>query len=349
MLQLKNRPMTGAMELALRSVTPAARVPSGGLSRRSAVLSLGAFLGWSLSAGALASSLLPDGAVFAPLAPLDSAAPLAPLAPVTPVAPVAPLAAEFAQQVASRLLIPDDAQVNYAARLQDALAAAQVTLAAPQFIVLVDRSPNVQAALLYWGSARSWQFIGASPVSTGLPGRYEHFLTPLGVFDHSLANPDFRAEGTKNKLGFRGYGVKGRRIYDFGWIDSPRGWGDGSMGKLRLQMHSTDPVLAEPRLGTAQSEGCVRIPATLNDFIDRHGLIDEDYDRALAQGDKLWVLRKDRTPVSSPGRYMVVVDTQREAQPDWSPLPVTRKPAAKPKPKPKPKPAAKSAPQPATP
>lgn len=330
-LHLKKRQMTGAMELALRSLTPAAHVPRAGLSRRSAVLSLGAFLGWGLSAGASASSLLPDDVVPAP---------------PTPLAPLAPLAAEFAQQVVSRLLIPDEAQLNYAARLQDALAAAQVTLAAPQFIVLVDRSPNVQAALLYWGAAeRGWQFIGASPVSTGLPGRYEHFLTPLGVFDHSLANPDFRAEGTKNKLGFRGYGVKDRRIYDFGWIDSPRGWGDGAMGQLRLQMHSTDPVLAEPRLGTAQSEGCVRIPATLNDFIDRHGLMDEDYDRALAEGDKLWVLRKDRTPVSSPGRYLVVVDTEREARPDWSPLPVTRKPAAKPKPKP----AAKPAPQPATP
>ena len=323
-LQLKNRQITGAIELALRSMTPAARVPCGGLSRRSAVLSLGAFLGWSLSTSASALTLLPDD--------------------VVPASP-APLAAEFAQQVVSRLLVPDDEQLAYAARLQDALTAAQVTLAAPQFIVLVDRSPNVQAALLYWGSERGWQFIGASPVSTGLPGRYEHFLTPLGVFDHSLANPDFRAEGTKNKLGFRGYGVKGRRIYDFGWIDSPRGWGDRSMGKLRLQMHSTDPVLAEPRLGTAQSEGCVRIPATLNDFIDRHGLIDEDYDRALAEGDKLWVLRKDRTPVSSPGRYMVVVDTQREARPDWSPLPVTRKPAAKSKPKP----AAKAAPKTAAP
>ena len=324
-LRRKNKQIAGAVEMALRAITPAATRPPGGLSRRSVVWALGAFLGWSLSAGASAETVLPEG--------VASASP-------------APLAAEFAQQVVSRLLIPDDEQLAYAARLQDALAAAQVTLAAPQFIVLVDRSPNVQAALLYWGSAeRGWQFVGASPVSTGLPGQYEHFLTPLGVFEHSLANPDFRAEGTKNKLGFRGYGVKDMRIYDFGWIESPRGWGDGAMGKLRLQMHSTDPVLAEPRLGTAQSEGCVRIPGTLNDFIDRHGLIDEDYDRALAEGDTLWVLRKDRTPVSSPGRYLVVVDTEREARSDWSPLPVTRKPAAKPKPKP----AVKSAAKPATP
>lgn len=96
------------------------------------------------------------------------------------------------------------------------------------------------------------------------------------------------------------------------------------MGKLRLQMHSTDPVLAAPRLGTAQSEGCVRIPATLNDFLDRHGLLDDDYEGAQASGDPLWVLRKDRTPTPSPGRYLVVVETQRTERPAGSPLPAKR-------------------------
>ena len=244
-------------------------------------------------------------------------------APATFTPVVAPLAADFARDVTPQLILPDDQRMAYAVLLQAALEKDQIKLTVPQFIVLVDRSPNVQAALLYWGPAEhGWSFVGAAPVSTGLPGRYEHFLTPLGVFDHSLANPDFRAEGTKNKLGFRGYGVKGMRVYDFGWVASPRGWGNGAMGTLRLQMHSTDPVLAAPRLGTAQSEGCVRIPATLNAFIDRHALLDEDYQRALASGDHLWILRKDRTPTPSPGRYMVVVDTQRGDRPDWSPLPV---------------------------
>jgi len=50
----------------------------------------------------------------------------------------------------------------------------------------------------------AWRLVGAAPVSTGLPGRFEHFTTPLGVFEHSLANPDFRAEGTKNQFGIRG-------------------------------------------------------------------------------------------------------------------------------------------------
>ena len=289
--------------LAPRPLAQARPMPCR-LPRRRAALALGALivgLNWGMPA--LAATAPDDGAPFSP----------------------APLAAEFLRDVAPRLLLPDDERSAYAARLQDALTAAQVTLAAPQFIVLVDRSPRVQAALLYWGSAeRGWGLVGATPVSTGLPGKFEHFLTPLGVFGHSLSNPDFRAEGTKNKLGFRGYGTKGLRIYDFGWIASPRGWGDGAMGTLRLQMHSTDPVLAEPRLGTPQSEGCVRIPAALNDFIDRHGLLDEDYERAAASGDNLWVLRKERTPTPSPGRYLIVVETQRAARPAWSPRPARR-------------------------
>ena len=303
-LRLQKLQINGAADLASRSMVSAGRGPFGSPSRRSVVLTLGAFLGVTLSAPVLAAALWDEG-----------------VAPASPV----PLADEFLRDVAPRLLLPDDERTAYAARLQGALTAAQVTLAVPQFVVLVDRSPNVQAALLYWGSAeRGWGFIGATPVSTGLPGKFEHFLTPLGVFEHSLANPDFRAEGTKNELGFRGYGVKGLRIYDFGWVASPRGWGDGAMGKLRLQMHSTDPVLAAPRLGTAQSEGCVRIPATLNEFIDRHGLLDDDYERAVASGDTLWVLRKDRTPTPSPGRYLVVVETQRTERPAWSPLPARR-------------------------
>jgi hypothetical protein len=233
-----------------------------------------------------------------------------------------PLSADFQREVLQRLTLPPSEVAAYAVRLQGALDAAGVALEPPQFIALVDRNPNVQALLLYWGSAtHGWEHVGAAPVSTGLPGRYEHFTTPLGVFDHSMANPDFRAEGTKNKLGFRGYGRKGMRVYDFGWVEAPRGWGSGAMGKLRLQMHATDPDLAAPKLGTAQSEGCIRIPATLNDFIDRHGLLDQDYDRQSDSGIHLWVLRPDRISAGTPGRYLVVVDSNLPQRPDWSPLP----------------------------
>lgn len=236
-----------------------------------------------------------------------------------------PLVQEFERDVASHLLIPAEESQAYGERLNNMLVSAEASVSMPQFVILVDRSVFVQVLFLYWGSAsQGWNLVGATQVSTGLPGNYEHFLSPLGVFDHSMANPDFRAKGTKNKNGFRGYGKKGMRIYDFGWIGAPRGWGDGSMGVLRLQMHATDPDRAESRLGTPQSEGCIRIPATLNDFIDRYALLDEDYERAVAGGSRLWILRRDRTPTSSPGRYLVVIDSQRTERPVWSPLPVSR-------------------------
>ena len=237
----------------------------------------------------------------------------------------APLTAAFRLEVSPSLQLPPEERAAYAARLQASIDAAQLPPAPAQYILLVDRSASVQAALLYWGSvAQGWDLVGATPVSTGLPGRYEHFTTPLGVYQHSMSNPDFRAEGTKNKLGFRGYGVKGMRVYDFGWVEAPRGWGNRAMGVLRLQMHATDPVLAEPRLGTAQSEGCVRIPAALNAFIDRHGLLDAAYEEAANGGARLWVLRADRVPTPDAGRYLVVVDSERTERPAWSPLPAKR-------------------------
>lgn len=245
--------------------------------------------------------------------------------PPAPSAEALPLAAEFQMEVEPLLHPPTDEITAYASHLQQALAAGGVTIATPQFVLLVDKNPQLQAALLFWGAAnRNWDLVGAAPVSTGLPGRYEHFTTPLGVFAHTLANPDFRSRGTKNKLGFRGYGRKGMRIYDFGWIAAPRGWGDGAPGQLRLQMHATDPDRLARRLGSAQSEGCVRIPEALNTFIDRHAVLDEDYEKALASGEHLWVLRTDRTPTRWPGRYMVVIDSGRSERPDWSPAPPRR-------------------------
>ena len=112
----------------------------------------------------------------------------------TDTAPAAiPLASEFEQAVAPQLRPPPDVVASYATRLQGALDSAGVRIERPQFVALVDRSPRVQALLLLWGSAGTvWRLVGAAPVSTGLPGRYEHFATPLGVFDHSVNNPDYR-------------------------------------------------------------------------------------------------------------------------------------------------------------
>ena len=229
---------------------------------------------------------------------------------------------EFSRQVSPRLLPPQNVQISYAEGLQNALEGAGFKVATPQYVVLVDRNPHVQAVFLYFGSTQAgWIFIGASPTSTGLPGEFDHFLTPLGVFEHSLSNLDFRAEGTKNEFGFRGYGEKGMRVYDFGWVQSEQGWGKRGMSEMRLQMHTTDPQFAEPLLGIRRSKGCIRIPATLNDFIDRYGLLDADYALAQEQGRRFWVIRPDRTPVHDPGRYLIVINSVGSTRPLWSPLP----------------------------
>ena len=235
-----------------------------------------------------------------------------------------PLSERFEKEVTPRLTVPDAIARAYLVQIDAALVNAHAEIATPAFIVMVDRNVNVQAAVLFWGAPESgWRLIGATPVSTGLPGRYEHFLTPLGAFKHTRNNPDFRATGSKNTNGIRGYGHKGSRVYDFGWITSERGWGDHSQGRLRLQMHSTDADLLAQRLGTPQSEGCVRIPALLNEFIDRYGILDADYDRAVAVGSHFWMLRADRTPTQWSGRYLIVVDSANTVRPAWSPLQLT--------------------------
>jgi hypothetical protein len=129
-----------------------------------------------------------------------------------------PGAEAFKREIDVRLEVPAREQADYAKRLDAALARAGIEDARPQYFLLIDRSPRVQAAFLYWRSPEGvFRLVGATPAATGRPGEYEHFLTPLGAFAHSLANPDFRAEGTRNAAGILGYGAKGMRVYDFGW------------------------------------------------------------------------------------------------------------------------------------
>ncbi len=235
----------------------------------------------------------------------------------------ADLASSFTQMIDKRLDVPPDEVRRYADLMNSQFFRADLTTLLPQYVVVVDRNPNVQALLIFWkGADGAAQLIGAAPVSTGRLGEFDHFETPAGVFDHSVDNLDFRAEGTKNELGICGYGAKGMRVYDFGWQQAYKGWGDHGLGTMRLQMHATDPDLLEARLGSVQSKGCIRIPATVNHFIDHYGLLDADYEDAMLAGKTFWMLAADRTPTPWSGRYLIVVDTRREERPSWSPAPV---------------------------
>ena len=103
-----------------------------------------------------------------------------------------------------------------------------------------------------------------------------------------------------------------------GWQTAKRGWGEGGESAMRLLVHSTDPALLEKRIGRPQSKGCVRIPAGMNEFIDRYGILDADYERALAQGKLLWVLRTDRQPTPWSGRYLAIIESDALERPDWA-------------------------------
>ncbi len=235
------------------------------------------------------------------------------------------LAGAFETEVQQRLAPPADEAMRYGQLLNDSLSQAQLRINDAQIVVLVDRNPKLQALFIFFIDATSNpKLIGTAPVSTGRIGTFDYFETPVGVFDHSINNLDFRAEGTKNEFGIRGYGVRGMRIYDFGWQQARKGWGDRSISTMRLQMHATDPALLEPKLGTVQSKGCIRISASLNRFIDHYGLLDADYESAIWRGSSFWVLSPNRSPTPWSGRYLVVVDTERSVRPAWSlPPPIT--------------------------
>ncbi len=178
------------------------------------------------------------GKIFLMVVLLFAAAPLSSIAEDGTV-----LIEAFEREVDRRLAPPPEAQLLYAQLVKVALATAGVTVSASQYLLVLDRSPFVQAIFIYWLDAISgrFHFIGASPISTGKPGEFESFITPTGVFVHSLDNKDYRAEGTLNKRGIRGLGRRGMRVYDFGWVQAQRGWGRGGVSEMRLLLHATDP------------------------------------------------------------------------------------------------------------
>lgn len=233
------------------------------------------------------------------------------------------LSSQFESDVTRQLAVPKLDQYAYGQRLQAALAAKDLGALTRQYVVLVDRNPHVQALFIYFRGdpTSAWTLIGASPVSTGWPGRYDHFVTPIGVFEHTPQNMDFRAEGTLNDNGIRGYGARDMRIFDFGWIDAERGWGKGGVSSMRFQMHSTDPDKLEALLGIRHSKGCVRIPGSLDRFLDHFGVIDANYQAMADAGFGLWVLHTDRAVTPWAGRYLVVIDSGAKSRPTWSPLP----------------------------
>ena len=206
----------------------------------------------------------------------------------------------------------DDAA--WISRTRAELAASPDKIASPQLLVAVDRNPKVQQMRVILAvPGGQWQVIGGGKVSTGRSGRKYYYITPTGVFPHTDAILDYRAEGTFNENHIRGLGGKGMRVWDFGWQTADKGWqGNGDSGEIRMLMHATDPEYLEPRLGRSDSMGCVRISAAMNVFLDRHAVLDADYLQA-AKTDPRYaaILPQDGDPSPYAGVYLVIFDSSR--------------------------------------
>jgi hypothetical protein len=226
------------------------------------------------------------------------------------------LRAALHREVPHVIVDPPAAERRWIERSRAAVADGTERIDRPQLLVVVDRNPRVQQMRIVVARPDAdWQDLGGTRVSTGQTGRFDYYLTPTGVFLHTEAILDWRAEGTFNENHIRGLGLKGMRVWDFGWQTAAKGWTEEE-GQIRLLMHATDPANLERRLGRPASKGCVRIPAAMNRFLDRHGVLDADYERA-AQNDPGFaaLLSADHTPTPLAGNMLVVIDSSETRRP----------------------------------
>lgn len=196
-----------------------------------------------------------------------------------------------------------------------ALSAANFAIDHPQLVAVVDRNPANQAIrIVMVRPVGEWEVIGGASISSGQRGRFDHYITPIGVFRNSDEILGYRAEGTYNENKIRGLGIRGMRVWDFGWQAAYRGWGtDHSPGHIRLEMHATDPDVLERRLGRPASQGCVRLSAEMNRFLDHHGIIDADDERAAVTDIRYRaLLLPGRKPTTLAGDALVVLDSSEE-------------------------------------
>ena len=215
------------------------------------------------------------------------------------------LAQRYRHQVDLQLSLPAEEVRLYAAAAEEELIDYDEVLRAPQYLLVVDSNPNVQAAFLFWRlMAGHFQLIGASPVSTAGPLRSPRLESPHGLFDQTHSAAAVHSAATPSRS---------LRIYDF---NSRRAHvAPGSAGRLdrRLQARAADRQSVR-FLGSARSDGCILLPASLVSFLDEFGVLDAGTASTAAAA-----AGRQRLPY--PGRYLLVIDSERDERPPWSPAP----------------------------
>ena len=268
----------------------------------------------------LASLLIGTGCMAAPeqeestadpAGPPVSAAPASGLSEAEIAAAAEALRQEMAREVPGTLSVAPDDLARWNDRVRGRLAASGREIDHPQLVVSVDRNPRVQQLRILLARADApWQLIGAARISSGEEGVRGHYKTPVGVFEHTRRIIDYRAKGTYNRAHLRGLGVKGMRVWDFGWQTTEDWRENDGWTRIRLEIHATDPVSLEPRIGQPASKGCVHVSTALNRFLDQYGIIDAAYEEA-AKTDIRYreLLLRGRTPTPLAGTLMVVFDS----------------------------------------
>jgi hypothetical protein len=201
------------------------------------------------------------------------------------------LAQRYAAQVDRQLQVPANEVLIYAGLAENELAARRATLAGPQYLLVVDSCPAVQAAFLFWRLLPGrYELVGAAPASTGDPAQAGCVQTPQGVFAQAQVPPARRL---------------GARVYDFGRqrARAARGFTD-----LRLQARAATGRTGA-LLGRVQSDGCILLPPALVVFLDRFGVLD-------AGGPEPTTPAGEALPFA--GRYLVVTDSERDERPGWA-------------------------------
>jgi lipoprotein-anchoring transpeptidase ErfK/SrfK len=241
------------------------------------------------------------------------------IAPVVQPEPESAAVAEDANQIRNAMAREVPAAVPLSAARRQALITLAQQMAAegnffvrrPQLVLIVDRASSVQLmAMTLAQPDGQWEILGTTHVSTGKPGRKEHYKTPVGVLVNDGSELGYRAQGTYNQNHIRGLGVKGMRVWDFGWQTTDDWKTPGATTQIRVEMHATDPSVLEQRIGRADSEGCIRVPDAVNKFLDHHGIIDADLEKLAADNigyRALLPASADPTPIA--GDAVIVVDS----------------------------------------